>query len=76
MVDVFDRAQTREQEDRDRAIAAQLQRGRETEQPDEVDGIRYCLDCGDEINPKRLTFRPEAVRCVDCQQIKDERGKR
>lgn len=76
MVDVFDRAQTREQEDRDRAIAEQLRKGRETEQPDEVDGTRYCLDCGHEIDPRRLAFRPESVRCVECQQIKDERNRR
>lgn len=76
MVDVYDRAQEREQEDREIAIQNQLLKGRETETPDEVDGIRYCLDCGHEIDPRRMVSRPESVRCVDCQNIKDVRSKR
>lgn len=73
MVDVFERAQEREQEDRDIAIQAELKRGIETEQPDEENGIRYCLDCGDPIPNKRLEARPDAVRCVECQNIKAKR---
>jgi len=76
MVDVYGRAQEREQEDRERAIQNQLLRGRETETPNEVDGIRYCLDCGHQIDSRRLEFRPESVRCVDCQNFKDVRSKR
>lgn len=76
MVDVFDRAQKREQEDRDLAIQAELKRGIETEEPDEKDGIRYCLDCGLEIPKGRLQARPDAVRCVDCKGMKDIRSKR
>ena len=26
-----------------------------------------CLDCGDEIDPRRLEAYPTALRCVDCQ---------
>lgn len=76
MVDVFDRAQEREQKDRDIAIQAALLRGRETEQPDEENGIRYCLDCSVEIPKQRLEARPDAVRCVDCKELKDIRSKR
>lgn len=76
MVDVFDRAQMREQKDRELAIQAALQSGRETERPDEENGIRYCLDCGEPIPNKRLEARPEAVRCVECKDIKDKRSKR
>ena len=36
-------------------------------------GRTCCLDCGEEINPKRLAANPEAVRCIACQKIK-ERG--
>lgn len=76
MVDVFDRAQEREQKDRDLAIQAELKRGIETEEPDEENGIRYCLDCGLEIPKDRLKARPDAVRCVDCKEMKDRRSKR
>lgn len=34
-----------------------------------------CCDCGDEIEPARLEAKPDAIRCIDCQQ-KSERGKR
>lgn len=27
-----------------------------------------CIDCGDKINEDRLTFRPEAARCLPCQE--------
>lgn len=26
-----------------------------------------CVDCGTEINPERLEFRPNSVRCVTCK---------
>jgi RNA polymerase-binding transcription factor DksA len=27
-----------------------------------------CVDCGDRINEERLAFRPEASRCLPCQE--------
>ena len=27
-----------------------------------------CIDCGEKINEERLTFRPEAARCLPCQE--------
>lgn len=27
-----------------------------------------CIDCGDKINEDRLAFRPEAARCLPCQE--------
>jgi RNA polymerase-binding transcription factor DksA len=27
-----------------------------------------CVDCGRELPDERLEARPEAARCVDCQQ--------
>ncbi|WP_273149247.1 TraR/DksA family transcriptional regulator [Methylophaga thiooxydans] len=76
MVDVIDRAQKREQEDNRLALKAALINDVETEQPDEENGIRYCLDCGEPIPNKRLEARPDAVRCVECKDIKDKRSKR
>lgn len=75
MVDVIDRAQKREQEDNRLALEAALINDVETEQPDEENGIRYCLDCGEPIPNKRLEARPDAVRCVECKDIKDKRSK-
>jgi DnaK suppressor protein len=35
-----------------------------------LDGGTYgqCVDCGRELPDERLEVRPEAARCVDCQQ--------
>lgn len=75
-MDEIDRAQRQEQRTRDMAIKAQLQRDIETDKPDEENGIRYCLDCGLEIPKARLEKRPESVRCVDCKEIQEIRGRR
>lgn len=39
-------------------------------------GSDDCVDCGDEIEPKRRAALPSAVRCVDCQGIFEQRGRR
>lgn len=74
MSDPFDRASELEQLFRDEAIANA--RSTEVEQPDEVDGVRYCLGCGCEISTQRLEARPNAVRCASCQSIKERHGGR
>lgn len=35
-----------------------------------------CEDCGADIPTERLRFRPEATRCVDCQQRWDRLNRR
>ncbi len=30
-----------------------------------------CLECGEEISPRRLTLMPYVELCVDCQQSRD-----
>ena len=36
-----------------------------------MDGGTYgdCIDCGNKIPEERLSFRPEAARCLSCQEI-------
>lgn len=34
---------------------------------------RICRDCGEEIQPARLAAMPFAVRCIECQGIKERR---
>lgn len=31
------------------------------------DSYGYCIDCDEDINPKRLEARPEVERCTPCQ---------
>lgn len=28
----------------------------------------YCIECGDEINPKRLAIDPTTAMCIECMQ--------
>lgn len=76
--DPIDEAGRQEEMDRQRALAAA--RNQPTEEPDEVtdeNGVkhRYCLDCGIEIDEKRLLAVPTAVRCVPCLDLREKRNK-
>jgi len=71
MTDIIDRAQKQETEDRERWLAARRRRPREA--PDEDKHGRYCLTCGEVIPDERIVAEPYAVRCVECQEIKDKR---
>lgn len=75
-MDDIDRAKELETRQRAAALAAQKQRAQETEAPLIVDGVRYCLDCGDPIPAARLAARPESVRCIDCKEIRERRLRR
>lgn len=33
-----------------------------------------CLDCTDPISEERLAIKPEAARCIDCQQLKERKN--
>lgn len=37
------------------------------------DSVRYCVDCGEPIPAARLKAVPDAIRCVDCQQLFEKR---
>jgi DnaK suppressor protein len=68
-VDVFDRAQENDQLFRELALREHFA-GRSKGQEERV---MDCIDCGDEIAPARLKALPNAVRCLDCQEIKERK---
>lgn len=75
-MDDLDKAKVLEMTQRKIALNNQLQQAKETDPPLYIDGVRCCVDCGDAISQKRLTVRPESVRCMSCKTIKEEQQKR
>lgn len=73
MTDVLDAAKAFEIRDRETAIANQL--NQKTPKPNVIDGIRYCLDCDEEITKARINAQPKAALCVDCQELSEQRGR-
>ena len=71
MVDIADRAQAREEEDRADALTARAMKMFH-EEPFEIEGKRVCADCFEPLLKKRLKAAPEAVRCVDCQKLREK----
>lgn len=75
MTDAADRAQERETCERAEALARRARRAFH-EEPRVVKGERWCLDCDEPLPKRRLKAAPEAVRCVDCQQLHEQRQRR
>lgn len=49
---------------------------RDSERPDLDDaGRRLCLDCGDPIPEERIILLPWCVRCVDCQELHEQKDR-
>ena len=46
------------------------------EEPFYIDGVRACRNCFAPLSKKRLKAAPEAVRCVDCQNIYEQQQRR
>ena len=71
-MDIIDEAQERDHKFND-ALLAEVRHRSELnmmlygEEALIVDGVRYCVSCGDEIPPARILANPKASRCVDCQ---------
>lgn len=38
------------------------------------DDFGFCLECGEEINPKRLEISPETELCLECQSFQEQRN--
>lgn len=39
----------------------------------ETDDFGFCLECGEDINLKRLDVAPETELCLDCQSLQERR---
>lgn len=39
----------------------------------DTDDFGFCLECGDDIHPKRLDIAPETELCLDCQALQEKR---
>ena len=71
-MDIIDEAQERDQKINE-ALLAEVRHRNELnsmlfgEEAMIVDGVHYCVSCGDEIPPTRIAANPKASRCVDCQ---------
>jgi DnaK suppressor protein len=78
MADIIDHAQELDRQFNERALAANRKR-REFSQIESleeqvvVNGIHYCIDCGDDIPAGRIEAKPDAVRCTDCQGKKEKK---
>lgn len=62
MTDYIDHAQALEQQHRDQALQRRVPR----RQPKNEDG--RCINCREQIPAARLAARPDAQRCIDCEQ--------
>ena len=70
MTDIVDQAKERELFHRAQALAAAKANAVEPEQL--IIGHEVvCLDCEEPIPELRLLAKPDAVRCIDCQSLKE-----
>ncbi|SEQ24361.1 transcriptional regulator, TraR/DksA family [Amphritea atlantica] len=71
MPDILDHAKELEMRQRQDALDNALKRS-EPEQ-DIRDGVVICISCGVDIQPARLKAKPNAARCIHCQQIEEQK---
>ena len=74
-MDDVDRAQKLEQEHRRRSVENELASHIEKDPSLVINGVRCCVDCGEPIPAERLAARPDAVRCIECKQAKEQKQK-
>ncbi len=73
MTDVVDRAKEVEALQRESAI--KIARGVSEPEQEIINGRVVCIDCDVPIQAARLTAKPNAARCIHCQQIVEEKRK-
>lgn len=71
MTDIYDRAQEREQRQRDEALARQAEAARQRGA-----SLSHCHTCGEEIPALRREKVPGCTRCVDCQTAAEKAQRR
>lgn len=71
MPDLLDHAKDLEMRQRQAALDKALQNN----EPDQwiEDGQVLCIRCGVAITKERLAAKPNAARCIDCQQIEEQK---
>lgn len=69
-MDDIDRAQRREEENRQDALAAQHRRAHPEDE--DTPSAKWCIDCGEPIPELRRQVVPGCTRCVDCQQFAED----
>lgn len=69
-MDDSDRAQALLERESERVLCDRLTRKRRVA---ETPGRRVCADCGGDIPAARLVAVPDAIRCVNCQNIMEAR---
>lgn len=76
MTDDIDRAQAREEQDRDLALAALRERidAALTPRDPSLDGL--CIDCDEPIEPARIAaLRGCVSRCIECASAAEQRAR-
>ncbi|MCE2594421.1 TraR/DksA C4-type zinc finger protein [Motilimonas cestriensis] len=77
MTDIADKASEHESQWLARSLAAQQAKAMQGHRPDDAsEGERLCIDCGEVIPAKRIKANPCALRCIDCQSIKELKEQR
>lgn len=72
MSDDVDRAGELEEQQRASSLRARASNVVELPRHD-GEGKRICLDCEERLSQKRLKAAPQAVRCVECQDVREKR---
>lgn len=76
MMDIIDTANDLAELQLAQALAEQKQRAQTGAFQIRKNGEVICRDCHDPIEPQRLVYLPDAVRCISCQQIEEKRRAR
>ncbi|MFV0422050.1 TraR/DksA family transcriptional regulator [Oleidesulfovibrio sp.] len=73
MADILDMATDVERMQREAAIALVLSgRAGTFAEPDVIDGVPCCRECGEPIPAARLAAMPGAALCVDCAREQEQ----
>ena len=71
MPDLLDHTKKLEQQQRQAALKNALQDNEPTQHIE--DGQVICIDCGCTVKAARLKAKPNAARCIHCQQIEEQK---